>query len=59
MDLPVTSYLLGPNILVSTVFSDILSLYSFVNVTGKISHTYQTTGKIIVYTLFIYNYIVF
>ena len=45
---PVTSSLLGPNILLSTWFSDTLSLHSFLNVSDQVSHPYKTTGKIIV-----------
>jgi len=44
----VTSSLLGPNILVSTLFSDTLSLRSSLNVSDQVSHPYKTTGKIIV-----------
>jgi len=40
---PVTSYLLGPNILLSTVFSVTLSLCFSLN-----TRPYKTTGKIIV-----------
>ena len=42
---PVTSPLLGPNILLSTLFSNILSLRSSLNVTDQVSHPYKTTGK--------------
>ena len=41
----VTSSLLGPNILLSTIFSDALSLCSSLNVSDKVSHPYQTTGS--------------
>jgi len=44
---PVTSSLLGPNILLSTLFSDTLSLHSSINVSDQVSHPYKTTGKII------------
>jgi hypothetical protein len=37
---------LGPNILLSTLFSDTLNLCSSVNVTDQVSHPYNTTGKI-------------
>jgi hypothetical protein len=48
---PVTSSLLGPNILLST-----LSLRYSLNVSDQVSHPYKTTGKIIfLYTLiFVY-----
>ena len=45
---PVTSSLLGPNILLNTQFSNTLSLHSSLNVSDQVSHPYKTTGKIIV-----------
>jgi hypothetical protein len=45
---PVTSSLLDPNILLSTLFSNTLSLRSPLNVSDKVSHPYRTTGKIVV-----------
>ena len=49
---PVTSSLLGPNILFNTMFSNTLSFLSSRNVNDQVSHPYKTTGKIIVlYTL--------
>jgi hypothetical protein len=45
---PVTSSLFGPNILLSTLFSNILSLCSSLNVREQVSHPYKTIGKIIV-----------
>ena len=45
---PVTSSLLGPNILLSTLFlSKTLSIHSSLNVSDQVSHSYKTTGKII------------
>ena len=44
---PVTSSLLGPNILPNTLFSNTLSLRSSLNVSDQVSHPYKTTGKII------------
>jgi hypothetical protein len=50
---PVTSYPLGPNILLSTLFLDILNWYSSLSVRDKVSHTQKTAGKIIfLYILF-------
>jgi hypothetical protein len=46
---PVTSFLLGPNILLSTLFSITLSLCSSLNVRDQVSHQYRTTGKIMVF----------
>jgi len=45
---PVTSSLLGPNILLSAIFSNTLNLLSSLCVSDQVSHTYETTGKIIV-----------
>ena len=45
---PVTSSLLGPNILLNTIFSNTLSFLSSLNVSDQASHPYKTTGKIIV-----------
>jgi len=45
---PVTFTLLGPNTLLITLFSNILSLRSSLNVSDQVSHPYKTTGEIIV-----------
>ena len=42
----VTSSLLGPNILLNTMFSNTLSFLSSRNVSDQVSHPYKTTGKI-------------
>jgi polysaccharide pyruvyl transferase WcaK-like protein len=39
---------LRPNILLSTLFSNILSLCSSLNVRDQVSHSYRTSSKIIV-----------
>jgi len=52
--LPLTFSFLGPNILLNTLFSIILSLRSFVNVTDQVLHPYKATCKI-VYLRFIRN----
>jgi len=46
---PVTYSLLSKNILLNTVFSNTLSLRSSLNVSDQVSHTYKTTGRIIVH----------
>ena len=46
--------LLGPNILLNTLFSNTLSLCSSLNVSDQVSYPYKTTGKIIV--LYILNF---
>jgi hypothetical protein len=43
---PVTSSLFGPNSLLSTLFSNTLSLCSFLNVRDQVSHPCRTAGKI-------------
>ena len=45
---PVTSSLLGPNILLNTIFSNTLSFLSSLSVSDQVSHPYKTTGKIVV-----------
>ena len=45
---PVTLSLLGPNILLNTLFSNTLSLCSSLNDSALVSHPYKTTGKITV-----------
>jgi hypothetical protein len=52
---PITSSLLGPNILLSTLFSNTLSLYSSLNVWDQVSHPYRTTGNIIVLYILIFT----
>ena len=50
---PFTSSLLGPNILLSTLFSNTLSLRSSVNISDQVSHPYKTTARIIVLLSFV------
>jgi hypothetical protein len=47
------SPLFGPNILLSTLFSNALSLCSSLNVRDQLSHPYRTAGKIIVLCILI------
>ena len=44
---PVTSSLLGPNILLNTMFSNTLSFLSFCNVNDEVSHTYKIPACIL------------
>jgi len=44
----ITSSLLGPNILLNTLFSNTLSLHSCLNVDNQVSHPNKITGKIII-----------
>jgi len=54
---PVTSSLLGPNILLNTLFSNTLSLRSSLNVSDQVSHPNKITGKIIVLYIFIFKFL--
>jgi hypothetical protein len=44
----VTSFLFGPNVLLSTLISDTLILCSSLKVRDQISHPHKITGRIIV-----------
>ena len=46
---PVTKSLLGPNFLLSTLFSNILSLRSCLNVSDNVSHPYNHNITLVVY----------
>ena len=54
---PVTSSLLGPNVPLSTLFSNTLSLCSSLNVSDQVSHPHKTTGKIIVLFILIFIFL--
>jgi hypothetical protein len=53
----IISSLLGPNILLSTLLSNTLSLCSSFNVRDQVSHPYKTTGKIIVFYILIFTFL--
>ena len=55
---PVTSSLLGPNILLNTMFSNTHSFLSSRNVNDQVSHPYKTTGKIIVSYILSFKFLV-
>jgi hypothetical protein len=46
---PVTSSPIGPNILLSTLFSNTLSLCSTLNIRDQVSHPYRTTMTLKLY----------
>jgi hypothetical protein len=48
---PVTSFSFGPNILLSTLFSNTLSLYSTLNPRDQVSHPYRKKKIIVLYIL--------
>ena len=49
--------LLGPNILLKTIFSNTLSFLSSLNVSDQVSHPYKTTGKIILLYILIFKFL--
>ena len=53
----VTSSLLGPNILLSTLFLNPLSLYSSLDVRYYVSHPYKATGKILFLDILIFTFL--
>ena len=53
----VTSSLLGPNILLSTLFSYTHSLRFSLNISDQVSHPYKTTGKVIVLYFLIFKFL--
>ena len=54
---PVIISLLGPNILLSILFSNTLSLCSSLNISIQVSHPYKITGKIIVLYILIFIFL--
>ena len=54
---PFTSSLLGPNILLNTMFSNTLSFVSSRNVNDQVSHPYKTKGKITVLYILIFKFL--
>ena len=52
-----SSSFLGPNILLSTLFSNTLTLSSSLNISDQVSHPYKTTGKIIVLYILIFKFL--
>ena len=55
---PVTSSLLGPNILLNTLFSNTLSFLSSLRVNDQVSHPYKTTSKILVLCILIFKFLI-
>ena len=49
--------LLGPNILLSTLFSNTLGLHSFLSVSDRVSRPYKTRGKLIFVYIVIFLYL--
>ena len=53
----VNSSLLGPNVLLYTLFSNTVSLRSSLNVSDQVSHPYKTKGKIIVLHILLFKFL--
>ena len=51
---PVTSFFLGPNIFLNTLFSNTVSLRSSLTVSDQDPNPYKTMGKIMVLYIFIF-----
>jgi hypothetical protein len=49
--------LLGPNILLNTMYSNAFSFLSTCNVNDQVSHPYKTTGKILVLCILIFKFL--
>jgi hypothetical protein len=54
---PATSFLLDPNILLNSLFSETHSLRSSLDVSDQLSHPYKTTGKIIILCIFMFIFL--
>ena len=54
---PITSSLLGPNILLNTMFSYTLSFISSRNINDQVSQPHKTAGKIIVLYILIFKFL--
>jgi hypothetical protein len=54
---PTTSSILGQNILLSTLFLNILKPHSSLCVPDQVSHQYKTTGKIMVLYILIFKFL--
>jgi hypothetical protein len=53
---PASSSLFSPNIFLGTIFSNILSLCSSLNVRNQFSHPYRSTGKIIALYILMFTF---
>ena len=54
---PITSSLLGPNIILNSLLPNTHSLRSSLNVSDQVTHPYKTTGKIIVLYILIFIFL--
>jgi hypothetical protein len=53
----VPASLIGPNILLSTLFSNILNLRSSLNAGDQVAHPYKTTSKILILYVLIFVFV--
>jgi len=56
LQIPASSSLSGPNIILSTLFSNTISLRFSLNVSNQVSYPYKTTGKFIVLYILIFMF---
>jgi hypothetical protein len=54
---PIISSIWGPYILLTTLLSNTLNLCSSRNFRDKLSHSYKTKGRIIVWYIFIFTFL--
>ena len=54
---PVTLSLLGPNVLLSTLFTNTLNLHTILIFNDQVSHPYKTTGKFIILYIVIFIFL--
>jgi len=54
---PVTSSLLGPNIPLSTLFTNSLGLRCSLNISDQVSHPYKTAGKTVFLYILIFKFL--
>jgi hypothetical protein len=54
---PVTSALVGPNILLSTLCSNTLILCSSLNVRDQVPHPYKTNGRIMILYILTFQFL--
>jgi len=54
---PVSSSFVGPNIFLSTLFSNTLSLRFSLNTSDQVSHPHKTTGKLLVLYILIFKFL--
>jgi hypothetical protein len=56
LQLPIVSSFFGPDILLSTLFSNTLSLFPSFNIRDQVSHPYETRGRIVVFYISVFTF---